>query len=231
MNNKKLFTYINIFCALSILLIELSGCAAMSAQIHHSELSVESKMSNTIFLNPLNRANNKIYVEVKNTATEDLRYLTREIKANLLANNLNVVNDPKDAHNILQVNVLQFGAAKTSEEVWRSINSGYGSVVTGALTGIGVGVLTGSSSWGVGVGLGVAVASWLADEMVQDRAYSMIIDIQVSEQQNDKSWHKYTTRIATVADKVNLKFAEAKPVIVNQIAKEISGIFASDSAN
>ncbi|WP_107517375.1 complement resistance protein TraT [Piscirickettsia salmonis] len=31
--------------------------------------------------------------------------------------------------------------------------------------------------------------------------------------------------IASVADKVNLKFSEAKPVLAKQVSKEISGIF------
>ena len=211
--------------------IGTSSCAAASAQIHHSDLTVESKMSNSIFLNPLDTADKKIYVQVKNTSTETLHDLSRQIKLDLAANGYTVVRDPKLADDLLQVNVLQFGAAKTPEEVWKSMHSGYGSVVTGALAGIGVGVFSGSAAWGVGAALGVAAASWIANEMIQDKAYSMITDVQISVKQADKTWHKHDTRVATVADKVNLKFEEAKPVIVKQIAQEITSIFGPNDIN
>ena len=170
-------------------------------------------------------------MQVKNTSTETLHDLSRQIKLDLAANGYTVVRDPKLADDLLQVNVLQFGAAKTPEEVWKSMHSGYGSVVTGALAGIGVGVFSGSAAWGVGAALGVAAASWIANEMIQDKAYSMITDVQISVKQADKTWHKHDTRVATVADKVNLKFEEAKPVIVKQIAQEITSIFGPNDIN
>ena len=206
----------------------VSSCAATSTVIDHSDLHAESKMSNSIFLDPLDMGDKTIYVQMRNTSTENLNNLTAALKDNLRNGGYEVVNDPHKAHEILQVNILQYGAAKTPEEVWKSMHSGYGSVMTGALAGVGVGVLSGSAAWGVGVGLGVAAASWIADEMVKDKAYSLITDIQISVQKPDKSWKKYTTRVASVVDKVNLKFNEAKPVLVEQLSREIAGVFVNN---
>lgn len=206
--------------------VNVSSCAATSAEMHHSDLNVESKMSNSIFLDPLDTGDKTIYVQVKNTSTEDLNNLAAAVRDDLHDGGYRIVNTPQHAHNLLQINILQYGAAKNPDEALKGISSGYGSVVTGALAGLGVGVLSGSTAWGVGVGLGVAAASWVADEMVKDKAYSLITDVQISVQNPDKkSWKKYTTRVGSVADKVNLKFAEAKPILVQQLAKEISNIF------
>jgi hypothetical protein len=135
---KKIVT----ISAVSILLAYgVSSCAATSTMIDHSDLHAESKMSNSIFLDPLDMGDKTIYVQIKNTSTENLN--------NLRDGGYEVVNDPHKAHDLLQVNILQYGAAKNPEEVWKSMNSGYGSVVTGALAGVGVGVLSGSAAWGV----------------------------------------------------------------------------------
>ena len=40
------------------------------------------------------------------------------------------------------------------------------------------------------------------------------------------NWMRYRTRIASVADKANLDFEEAKPVLIDGITKQIAGIFA-----
>ncbi|WP_394814652.1 complement resistance protein TraT [Streptomyces chisholmiae] len=46
--------------------------------------------------------------------------------------------------------------------------------------------------------------------------------MQTSQQDGDR--HKYQTRIVSNANKVNLKFEEAKPVLEQQLAKSISNI-------
>lgn len=206
-----------------------TSCAAMSTQIEHKDLNVESKMSNTIFLEPVPQNLQTVYLEVKNTSSESLVSLTTRIKERLRMGGWKVVNDPAQAHDLLQVNVLQFGEAKSPEDVWKSTNSGFGSVMTGALAGVTVGALTHSTEWGVGVGAGVAAASWIADQLVTNKTYSIITDLQVSVRNPDnKTWTKYNTRIASVANKVNLKFVEVKPLLVKQLSKEISGLLVAN---
>lgn len=182
-------------------------------------------MSNSIFLDPVADSNQTIYVQVKNTSTEDLSNLTASIKQNLQNGGWTVVSNPKNAHDMVQVNVLQFGQAKSPEDVEKATSSGFGSVITGALAGVAVGYLAGSTAWGVGVGVGVAAASLVADEMITNKTYSLITDVQVSVRNKDNSWQKYNTRISSMANKVNLKFEDAKPVLVNQLSKEVANIF------
>ncbi|MBP9743259.1 MAG: complement resistance protein TraT [Burkholderiales bacterium] len=210
-----------------VLIVDLISCSAISTEIHHSNLNVESKMSNSIFLDPVDENQQTIYIQIKNTSTENLANLTAQIKQNLQNGGWVVVNNPTKAHDLLQVNVLQYGQAKNSKEVEKATMSGFGSVVTGALAGVAVGYFAGSTPWGVGIGLGVAAASFAADELVTTKTYSLITDVQVSVR-NANALKKYNTRISSMADKVNLKFEEAKPVLVNQLSKEIANIFVEN---
>ncbi|SAE95687.1 Enterobacterial TraT complement resistance protein [Enterobacter cloacae] len=88
-----------------------------------------------------------------------------------------------------------------------------------------------------------------ADAMVEDVNYTMVTDLQISErskvavttdniaalkqgtsgvklqtstEQGNRA--KYQTRVVSNANKVNLKFEEAKPVLEAQLAKSIAGI-------
>lgn len=228
--------------ALGAVLISLTSCAAVSNEVNHEKLNVQSDSSKSIFLDPMDENQQTIFVQVKNTTTQNMSGLTSSIKKQLTDGGWTVVRNPATAHDLLQVNVLQFGPAKNSDEVRKAVASGFGSLIVGALAGVGAGYLynnnigneyfyrnTGNDvAIGAGVGLGVASASWVANEAIQDKTYSIITDVQLSVRNKDNSWKKYNNRIASMADKVNLKPQEATPVIIQQQAKEIAGIFIAD---
>ncbi len=206
-----------------IISILLSACAAVSTQIEHGDLNVESKMSNSIFLEPVSLEKKTVFVEVKNGAAENLFDLALQIKQNLRMNGWTVVSDFNKAHDMIQINVVQFGQAKSQDDVWKSNRDGFGSVATGALAGVVVGYATGSTAWGLGVGASVAAASWVADKMVTNKIYSLITDVEISVRQN-KIWSKYRTRVSSVAEKTNLKFEDAKPVLISKTAQQVGNI-------
>lgn len=227
----------------------LVGCGATSALINHSSLDVNSKMSDTIFLDPIPQNKQNVYLQVKNTTSEDLKGITSELTKNFTNAGWTIVKDQSKANNIVQVNVLQAGEAKDPDAVWKTIQAGYGAAALGGLAGLAVGYGTGSVVGGIGAGAGVAAVSWIADSAIKNVAYSVITDVQISErvsgtvknkqtaalnqghstvQQQDYTstgnWLKYQTRIGTVAQKVNLKFPDAKPEIIKQLGQQISGI-------
>lgn len=233
--------------------INLVGCSATSALINHSSLEVNSKMSNTIFLDPQPISHQTVFIQVKNTTDEDLKGISKDLTTNFTEGGWKVVANESEAYNMVQVNVLQAGRAKNSESVWSAIQSGYGDTVLGGLAGLAVGYGTGSVIGGIGAGVGVAAVSWIADSAIKNVTYSVITDVQISvktygvvnnkQQSNLKqgtstvqsqtysssnNWLRYQTRVGTVAEQVNLKFSEAKPTIVKQLSKEISNIFLSN---
>lgn len=207
----------------------LSSCQAASAEIHHHDLNVESKMSNSIFLDPLDSETKTIFVETRNTSTENINGATAKIKDSLSAAGFTIVQKPQAASYILQVNFLQFGAVKDKDRLWKDGMNFDQSALTGAGAGLGTALVGGSPITSIGVGVAVAAGSWVANEMVENKAYAVITDIKISEQSNKKIIKTYNTRIISEADKVNLKFRDAKPIIGDQLAREITGIFASDN--
>lgn len=229
---------------------QLAGCSAISTAIKHRNLETESKMSQTIFLDPVSQKDKTIYVQVRDTSGQDVN-LKDALVAALKGQGWQVVNDVDQAHDMVQVNVLQVGKAPNQQAVWQSMSSGFGNAIVGGFTGVAVGLATDSVAAGMGVGAATGAIGWVADQMVEDVTYSMITDVQVSvrtagvtettqgnlaqgtsttvkqsyTQKTD--WLRYRTRIASVADQVNLDFKDAKPTLVSETTKEIAGIFGA----
>jgi len=120
----------------------------------------------------------------------------------------------------------------------------------GAALGSGITAYNGNSGGAVlGAGLAAGIIGMAADAMVQDVNFTMVTDLQISErskaavttdnvaalsqgtsgvklQTSSEQGNrlKYQTRVVSNADKVNLKFETAKPVLEAQLAKSIAGI-------
>ena len=243
---KKVFLSLTMAATLA-----LSGCSAMSTAMKHHELSVESKMSESIFLDPVPKNQKTIYVQVRNTTTEDLPALKEALSAELVKEGWRVVDDIDLAQKMVQVNVLQAGEAKDPQSVWQSLSSGYGSAVAlGGLAGLAVGYHNDNVGNGIGAGLIVGAGSWVADQLVKNVTYSVITDIQVSSRtdkavkqitranlsqgnstntvqnyEQETNWIRYRTCVGSVANQMNLDFEDAKPVLTQHLATEVAGIF------
>lgn len=226
--------------------VALSGCAATQVALQHKNLNVQTKMSKTIFLNPVPPSEQTVYVQFKNTSdkTLDVSALEQEIDANLTNQGYRIVPYTQ-AHYMLQINVLSVG--KMSEAAAKnSLMGGYGGSVLGAASG----ALIGHSGVAAGAGALVGGAiSMIADSMVKDVTYGMITDVQVAERTksevsqqtnsnlqqgtstttsqhvaNTGHWIYYRTRIVSTANKANLDFKKAVPPLQGQLVHSISGI-------
>jgi hypothetical protein len=128
------------------------------------------------------------------------------------------------------------------------LSRGYEGAVTGA-AGAELPLTTPVLQGRLGVGLAAGLVGMAADAMVEDVNYTMITDVQIAERtktqvQTDNvavlrqgtsgakvqtstetgNQHKYQTRVVSNANKVNLKFPEAQPVLEDQLAKSIANI-------
>lgn len=209
----------------------LCGCQAMDAEIHHSKLHTDSKMSNAVFLDQLSDSGKNIYVRVFNTSTTSLGDLPDAIKGGLADQGYKIVGNPKKSDYILQVNVLQFGKADMREydKLYKQSQNFDQSAITAGAAGFGTAMLGGTALTTIGVTAGTALASWLANDLVENETYSLITSVRIETVANGKVTHTYDTAIASKADKVNLKFDEAKPILSEEISKEISSIFADNN--
>lgn len=222
----------------------LAGCSATQTAIGKRELVVQTKMSETIFLDPVGPDKRTVFVQVRNTSDKPGLSLDGYIAQAVAAKGYKVVNDPDKAHYLLQANVLQAGIAD-ARETESAVERGFGAAVIGGAIGNQFGGGDGRGAATVGGGLiGLAV-----DALVKDVYVSITTDIQISERSNaavteqlnstlkqgtssvkrqssteTTDFKRYQTRILSSANQANLKYEEAEPKLVQGLVQSISGL-------
>ncbi|MGK0602916.1 complement resistance protein TraT [Yokenella regensburgei] len=225
----------------------LTGCGAMSTAVKKRNLDVKTQMSETIWLEP--SSEKSVYLQIRNTSGQDMSGLQAQISSALAAKGYKVSGAPDGAYYWIQANVLK--AEKMDlRDAQGFLKTGYEGGAVGAALGAGITAYNSSSTGAVlGVGLATGLLGIAADAMVEDVNYTMVTDLQISErsqatvttdneatlkqgtsgvkkqtssEQGNRA--KYQTRVVSNANKVNLKFEEAKPVLEAQLAKSIAGI-------
>jgi len=242
---------LGLLLAVLALVALLSGCAATATAIRYQDLDVQTKMSATIFLEPVPPHMRTIFIQVRNTSDKPF-YIEQEVAAAIAARGYQIVFDPNQAHYILQANILAVGRTDQSA-LENATGLGYGGVLAGATAGALLGHATGHSAWaGAAIGgLAMGAAEVIAGSATQVVWYAAITDIQISERtrsavseqfsstlrqgtaqtyQQQRSAKmtdvmKYQTRISSSARKVNLQFPEAEPYLRQGLVQAISGLF------
>ncbi|MFO8785921.1 complement resistance protein TraT [Legionella pneumophila serogroup 1] len=142
----------------------LVSCAATSTVIEHRNLETYTKLSQTIFLDPVAQSQKTIYITVKNTSQESLT-IDKSLKQALEEHDYKVVGNPDKAHYLLQANILKVGKMSTSASQ-SALGGGYGSALAGAATGTALGALSGHSSTMIGAGISGGIIGLAADSLV-----------------------------------------------------------------
>jgi hypothetical protein len=161
----------------------LSGCAATVTALKYKDLEVQTKMSETIFLEPVPMEKRTVWLDVKNTSDQDIDLSSL---AGLIATRgYRVVGNPDQANYWLQINILSVGKASLAA-IDQCIRAGYGGPLIGMAAGAGLGAIVSNRPLaplaGAGVGglIGAAVET-IADSLVKAVTYGVITDIQISE--------------------------------------------------
>lgn len=247
---KKYIRYLALPLALLTSLV-LTGCAAVGTSIKHHDLNVQTKMSNTIFLQPQTNAQKTVYVAVHNTSDHELSEVQPMLIKAIQAKGYHVVTDPAQASYILQANILQIGeVSRTAAE--QMTGGSFGSTLAGGAVGATTGaVLTNKVGGALVGGLVGGAASTIANNMVKDVVYTMVTDMQLQQRlpegavahtnsrtavaqgsstierteiSKTSNFATYRTRVVSMADKVNLKFDQAKPALEQQLAHALAGV-------
>lgn len=249
------FYRIPFFTFLISLVVFLTGCGATHTAISKRKMDVQTKMSASVFLDPVTTDKHKIFLQVRNTSDKCELDLEPCIAEALAAKGYTLVRNPEHAHYLLQTNVLQVGKTDL-RAAEHALNQGFGAALGGAAVGAAVGSVGGnhrhnSDRMVVAGLLGAAVAT-VTDAMVKDVMYSVIADVQISERVGNSvsvkektrsklqqgtsgtkeitstekvDWKRYQTRIVSTANKVNLSFEQAAPELVQGLSRSIAGVF------
>ena len=226
------------------LLLTMVSCSTMHTIISKRNLDVQTKMSDTIWLEPAAANQKTVFVKVSNTSGKNLN-IEQKITNILASKGYRIVNDPSEAKYWLQANILKV------DKVNLDSDNGFSDAVLGA--GIG-GVLGAQRSGGaytaIGWGLAGAAIGTLADALVDDTAYAMVTDILITEKtgrnvqtatrnsvkqgnsgsmtstsSGTSNMEKYSTRVLSTANQVNLNFNSAIPILEDELGKVVGGIF------
>lgn len=240
-NQKKLVVALVASC------LVLSGCSAMGTAIKKRNLEVKTQMSQTVWLEP--SSDKTVYIQVRNTSDKDMSGLQTLLAQDLRNKGYTVTSSPDAAYYWIQANVLKADKMDL-REAQGLLGKGYEGAATGAALGAGITAYNSNSSGAaLGVGLAVGLVGLAADALVEDVNYTMVTDLQISERSKaavttdnlgvlrqgnagvkiqtsseEGNRMKYQTRVVSNANKVNLKFEEAKPVLEAQLAKSVAGI-------
>ncbi|MCS5709779.1 complement resistance protein TraT [Candidatus Berkiella cookevillensis] len=235
------------FTSLSLILATLCGCAATHTSISKRNLDVQTKMSETIFLDPVSPQQKTVFIQIRNTSGNNQLDIESQLARNLSNKGYTIVYDPKVAHYLIQTNVLQVGKVdlKESQDL---LSEGFG----GGLLGAGAtAALGGNGRAALGVGLVGAAVGVVTNAMVKDNFYTIVTDLQISERTKEGTavtetlyanlkqgtdanktvssteqtdWKRYQTRVVSTANKVNLELEEAIPDLVAGLSNSISGL-------
>jgi outer membrane lipoprotein SlyB len=235
--------------AIAASVLALASCAATQTALEHHTLNENSKLSKTIFLDPVAPSQKTVFVSIKNTSEENLA-IEKPLTADLIKRGYRVVTNPAQAHYMLQANILKVGKMTRSASQ-NALGGGYGSALAGAATGAAIGSF-GNSNAMLGGGIAGGLIGLAADSLVKDVNYTVVTDVQISERvgrgvkvqehfnsalengtasrtyqtsNKQSNYQRYRTRIVSNADKVNLAFKDARPALESGLVRTLSGIF------
>lgn len=228
----------------------LASCAATQTVIEHRSLEASTQLSETVFLDPVASSQKTIFLAVKNTSEESMD-IARPLAQALTQHGYRVVSNPASAHYMLQANILKIAKMSRSASQ-KALGGGYGSALAGAGAGAAVGALSNTSNGVLAGGVAGGLIGLAADSLVKDVNYTMITDVQISEKvglgvkvqeqfnsalrsgssstthqisNKQSDYQRYRTRIVSNADKVNLSFEKARPMLEQGLVKTLAGIF------
>ena len=229
----------------------LVGCSGTAAIISDRDLNVQTQMSNSIFLQPVSPNERTVYIQVSNTSGHaELNNLLGQLITDFNQKGYMVKDDPKNAHYIVQANILQ-GGEVDPDTAKKLLEGGFG----GAALGGAVGALSSDhpqlDSTGTVAGALIGAAAGAAfNAAFKNVTYTFTTDVQISEytknantqtanlgtKQGDSGsistvstqsthWQRYQIRLVSSANKLNLDFPEAAPALVASMASTITGLF------
>lgn len=213
------------YTVLASSIVLLASCAATEVALSHKNLDTQTKLSKTIFLDPVAINQKSVFLVVKNTSDQQSLNVNDALREAFRARGYKLMNSPLQAHYTVQVNILS--VEKVSKSASQSApGHGFGSALAGGATGAAAGSLSGNSTAMLAGGLVGGIGGLAVDSLVKNVNYTMIVDLQVSEHKGSKgAIQLYTTRVVSKTNRVNLTFATAKPSLEAGLVNTIVGIF------
>lgn len=236
--------------SLALVSMALAGCAATgpapaaasNGGTQAGNARIATKMSSSVFLQPVAPDQRIVYVEGHNTSSAQDVNFTPQVVAALTQRGYQVTNNPDHAQFILQYNLRYLGKETQDHTATGALAGGFGgAILEGAAGGSGIQSVRGGI---VGAGIGALVGY-----LMSENQYMMVVDIQIrqrnasartttttttgeglgntttSSSTGASGWQTYSDRVVGEAAGRHLSFDYAKPALEQNIANSIAGIF------
>ncbi len=257
MNKQRPYNVLRILVIFGML-ASMVGCAAATVGLSKKNLVVQTKMSETIFLDPVEPDQQTVHVIIRNTTGEDIKVGTY-MRAALEGAGFQITRSPSAARFRIQVNVLSLEQASLdAAEAVRNAGFGGAAAVGALVGGVGGGLNDGVRGGVVGGVAGGPVGAGLemiGGALVKDVTFMMVTDIELVQKAPNGAFVrtdtqldskqgiggrarqtvssvgddlKYRTRIVSTANKVNLKKPDAIVPMAEGIAKSIAGLIGGE---
>lgn len=260
--------------------LALSGCTAMHTSISKGKLDVQMRMSQTIYLDPVDPEFRTVFLDIRQTAAEYQQPLMRDVAELLTSRGYQLVNSPQLAQYWLQVNVrtvlnqapqvvLREQYNMDEQQISELMHPGMAppvpkpvprqrerssSTVIYADTAVGSDISGRDIMKALAVVAVIAGAEYVGNQVVKDKYYTLLADLQVAERiapdsidqvyevsehllmqgdsgqleqiwQNSTDMRKYQVKLVGFANKANLSWQEAEEPLHQGLLRSLAGIF------
>lgn len=260
----------------------LSACTAMHTSVAKRNLDVQTRMSQTVYLDPVEPEQRTIFVDIRNTTAEYQLPLAEDVRQFMQNRGYKLTDSPLGAQYWLQVNVrtvlkerpgkvLMAEYGMTEQEVHAMLQPGMAPPEPDETpeqraerynrnTAVFVDTSISTNLDGKDVARALLVlaafagAEYIGNQLVQDKYYTMLTDIQIAERiapdstekvqeysehqllqgdsgamqqlwQRDTDMRKYQLKVVSFANKANLKWQDAEQPLHQGLMRSLAGIF------
>lgn len=204
---KKIFGIV----AISILGLSTFSCStianfagkSISLVLEKGDIIVSTKLSETIWLEPTEKENHVVFLQVKNTSDQDIK-VKESIKEALIKGGYQVVDEPSKAFYQMRINILKAGYYDSGEGTIIAKDR-YFEFLTDLYITENTDFIVQKQKTGI-IGQGNSGADSQSSTIKRKRL-------------------DYTTRVHSTATKVNLTQEESINALSAELVKVVSGIF------
>jgi len=260
----------------------LSACTAVHTSVAKRNLDVQTRMSQTVYLDPVEPEQRSIFLDIRNTTAEYHLPLADDVREFMRQRGYQLVDSPISAQYWLQVNVrtvlkehpekvLSEEYGMTPEEVQAFLSPGMAPPPApetpeqrnermGRNAAVFVDTSVGTNLDGKDIARAFVVlavfagAEYIGNQLVHDKYYTMLTDIQIAERiapdsalkvqeyaehqllqgdsgaleqlwQRDTDMRKYQIKVVSFANKANLDWQDAEQPLHDGLLRSLAGIF------
>ena len=233
MNMELCLKILRIFSVPSIIMLigmTFAGCGATRMMLRYGDLSEQTEMSGSVFLELRSNLPQTVYISETSTAGRDLT-IRPALDRQIIDSGYSLVDTPDDATYIIQINHLRIAEFELSGNQTLS-DALSASWMAGAGAALAAHILDAADA-ALELGLVVGVIGFILDAKTKHIAHTLTTDMLLTETvlviKGEREVHSHEVQIVSGASKVNLDYEESLPAIISGLSRSLAGLLPTES--